>query len=456
MRSVLPVLLALLLLPPPSSASAGDGPVPEGAVLSVSTGKPEFLLGERVVLRLKLTNSGSRPFTISPMVWQRFAVRDEFVEVAMVDAEGRAAWDPFPERMGGGGPSPPDITLAPGESWGEDLELWRYRVPDRAGSWTLRVTRDFSWDPTPARQIPSASATLRFREPTEAEAKGVLAGLESQEPRSRFHAAAHPVYVPLLEARAAAGLAEASDGLALNREPAATRALIRLLASKDRAVAARAGTHLVERIRVPRGGEPGERVRYRRATRGFLHADEDMAPFWLPEFEPAARAAARAFLAGEGVPAAGPAAEVLDLVGTAEDGPAVAAAIDRFAPEFEKETGAGDWRLEDARDRDEAALRAATWSLVERGFRAPSPPEGAGHAMFWLRALRAAEGKDRPAGWEETLQRLASHPRALVRREVAGIARSGMAGSPATARLIIERLAGDPDPRVREAAGAGR
>ena len=450
------LVLALLLLPLPPSAPAGDDPVPEGAVLSVSTEKPDYLLGERVVLRLKLTNNGSRPFSIDPMVWQRFAVRDEFVKVAMVDAEGRAAWDPFPEPMGGGGPSPPAFTLAPGQSWEEDLDLWRYRIPDRAGTWTLHVSRYFSWDGTPERPNPSASATLRFREPTTEEAKGVLDGLQALDSRSRFYSAAHPVYVPLLEERAAAGLDGAVEGLSLCRDPAAVRALLRLFASKERAVAPRARPVRGGRLRGPGGRAGGGRGRYRQVPRGFHNADEDMAPFWLPEYEPAARAAAREFLAGEGTPMAGPAAEVLALVGTAEDGPAVEAAIDRFALEFEKPCAWDDWKRQSAREWDEEALDTAVRCLADRGFHPASPGDGAGQALFWLWALRWADEKDRPPLWWETLKLLAAHPRALVRKHVARFARSGDGGMPWTCRLVAGRLTEDPDERVRKAAGGER
>jgi len=432
-------------------------PVPEGAVLTVTTEKKEYLLGERVVLLLKLTNEGSRPFTIDPAIWQRSAARDEHVTVVMTDKEGRPAWDPFPESMASGGPQPPDVTLRKGESWTENVELWRHRIPDRAGPWTIRISRWFGWEATPERPNPSAEWVLTFREPTVEEAKGVLKALLAEGKRAHLHSACYSVYIPLLEEHAAAGNPAGAEGLTLNRDLAATRALLRMFASKDRAVADRAGGYLVQRIRVPVKEGDGEGSGFRRFGRATVHADEDIAPSWRPEFEAEARAAARAFLAGEGFPVAGAAADVLVLLGTPEDGPALATALDRFSLRFEGRDGFEDpdeWKLDRELERDESGLRMAVIRLLHRGLRPAAAPEGAGDALVWLQALSFAdEEKDRPAEWWATLERLAAHPRALVRMRVASFGRAGDRTKPEVCRRVTALLRKDPDARVRKAAG---
>lgn len=445
--------------PAAGPSPAGEEPVPEGATLSVSTGKAEVLLGERVVLRLRLANGGPLPFTIVPTTYSVGASRDECVSVSLVDADGRPAWDPFPERRGGGGPEADAVTLARGESWEESVDLWRYGIPDHAGTWKVRVSRLFGWRETTARPNPSADRTLSFREPTGEEAKRVLEALaaEGKGGRSRLYAAAYPVFVPLLEERGASGDPDAANGLALDRDLAATRALLRLFASKERAVARRAGEVLAWRVVAPvLVGETGDRIRLRPLQDGPLKAEE-MAGSWRAEFAPEALAAARAFLAGEGDPPVGPAGAYLGGFGTAEDGPLVSGVLERVSLLFERDgkhaPGEEAERL-DHLETEVEGIEAAASELKFRGLTAPADPQTAADALLWIWSDRSP-GAARPAGWMEILERLASHPRALVRREVARLCRHSGSADPLFRRLAL-RLQGDGDARVREAAGKER
>ena len=131
-------------------------PSAPGAEVSLELDKPEYFLGENIILHWHIRNKGDQPFKISiggdnQTGWANRANR---FKVEAFDAEGNPCPDPYPhpKSMGGWYAEP---TLGRGQDFWNDLQLMRYREFTKAGTYTIKVYHDLGWE--------KAGAGVRFQ-----------------------------------------------------------------------------------------------------------------------------------------------------------------------------------------------------------------------------------------------------------------------------------------------------
>ena len=140
-------LAALFLAVLPAQASdegswwnaCATNPVPAGAVVHLKSDRPEYFIGENVLLHFTLENAGTKPFEASFGSDYRGSPRHLRFHIQATRADGIVAADPYPHAicMGGlGGP----LQVPP--SRGEGLE----RQPALEGKVSQGPRRDAAED----------------------------------------------------------------------------------------------------------------------------------------------------------------------------------------------------------------------------------------------------------------------------------------------------------------------
>ncbi len=242
------------LRPPVAVATAGDDArveppgfrnrilVPPLARVTVESDREHYFLGENPLLHLTVENRGRLPFYISNGGDNRGGTRAGRLHITVNDAvSGQAVADPMPEQFNMGGLGG-ERMLQPGGKFTISAALMRYALIERPGVYHIRISHDFGWYSTPARPIPTARLTLRFSEPDAATARQIVAkadspgGLVGNTRSAEFgdHTSLrHPLYLPLLQTRAASGSVAAVNGIGHIKGTPATAALITLAADPE-------------------------------------------------------------------------------------------------------------------------------------------------------------------------------------------------------------------------------
>jgi len=387
-------------------------------------------------------NRGEEPFAISTGMDSRGVSRSVRFRVSAVHEDGGEAADPGVRGMfmGGIGRS---TEVPPGGELAEEVLLPLYRRIDRPGPWTIGVRHDLGWKDAPGRPVPAPEMRLRFREPTEEEARRILERtLAPQDAGSRFagvysrpwnepSALALPRYFPLVAASAREGNVRALDAATWFSDTKATRLLIECLPLVHGDDFERIAYCLGCRLPLP----PGESIH------PFPGRDRKPAVPWDASLDPDLRSwAIRELEAGD--PARiGIAGMYLRCLPAKSDAPTLKTALDRRlagTPAGEGE-GAG-------------ALPEGAYSLFE-AWRAAGgvqdfPPRGPADALGFIEDLRLAEVL-RPPGWEGALASLLSDPQPWIR---AAAVEGCPEPVPTAVRERIPSLLGDPASRVRSGA----
>lgn len=237
--------------------------VPAGAEIHLAADQPVFLLGENILLHYEVKNSGNQPFVVEWGGDNRGSPRHMRLRVIATDEAGRVMEDPTPDPPHFGGPGGRH-SIKPGESFFYSVPVMRYRLFDKPGKYTIRVTHDLGWggDERERAKIPDddarwASTQIGLVMPSPDEAEQIVQNMlrlpdqsgsmgGKQKPYGDFTCLRYAVYLPLLQRLADNGDLRAFEGLAMIPTVQATRAIVARLASKhadvvDAAVAALRG-----------------------------------------------------------------------------------------------------------------------------------------------------------------------------------------------------------------------
>ena len=387
----------------------GSDPVPDNAMVSLSADKAEYFLGENVLVHFTVENVGGPAFNVDSGGDYRGAARALRFEVVAQDQHGNTLADPYPcyDHMGGiGGPT----EVTPDNPFYASVRIVRYARFERPGTYFVRVRHDCGWKATESRPLPEGKIVLRFREPTEAEARnlvvdwlsqppftGVLVGKKSP-PHPDFTQISFGAYLPALAEAAREGNAHAIEGVGSVATPEATRALIDLINSGSEEVAGHATDQLRRRIphHLPRHDtqEPNaDKGRPESHTAWLVRTS------WRDEFAPDVREIAVRLLASGETETVDDGAYLMGGIGVPEDISHLVAALNSELPKTGLKTEERNiyyrrrsvcWRLDDALER-----------LIERGASVPVQPSSPGEVMLFLAGLRT-DHELRPAGWIET------------------------------------------------------
>lgn len=371
-------------------------PVPDGAKVTLEVDRPEYFLGENVLVHFVLQNVGNTAFEASWGGDYRGASRHLRFMVTATDEAGQEAEDPdpFPNCFGGLGGKK---TLEPGQRCTWSLPLMRYCDIVTSGVYTIRATHDFGWKED-ERKRPIGEASITFRVPDSRQARQVVKEMEElparpnmsfgepSEPYADFRCLRHPVYLNILAGRVRDGDKRGLEGLGLIPTVEANTALIRLAQVPDKETALRAANMLNSRLPYPEShyiptppaspNEPRLSIRGRFVERA-----------WDDKLVPQVRRLAAKLLAGDDLPTVAAAAFMIISVGTKEDAPAVLAAINKARnPTFGNRTDPKDNILNMPQPIRE--LLRAMDALRTRGYSLGDHVSGDAEILLYFHILR--------------------------------------------------------------------
>jgi hypothetical protein len=390
---------------------SGGKRVPDGAKVTLATDRPEYFLGENVLLHFILENGGTKPLEADFGGDYRGASRHIRFQVTATDEQGRLAEDPNPNPSCFGGMGGPRV-LGPGERFVESLPLMRYRRILKPGRYTITVKHDFGWKEEGGRKRPVGVTTIRLRMPDRAQAEKIVAQMENlpddpvttwgqkRKDYADFGCLCQPVYLDPLTRRARTGNLKALEGIGCMPSKEATAALISLAGAADAKLAIDAAATLNRRL-------PDPEVKKQLPPRGAFRFDALDArrrftvAAWDDRFAPQVRALAAKFLGMKETDAIGSGALMIGAIGTPADAPVVIAALDRVLdpmvnPRHEPKDNIVNF------PEPIPELLWAMESLHRRGFTLDIAHGLSGDAqiMLWFEWVKEEPGP-RPARWLE-------------------------------------------------------
>lgn len=398
-------LLSLALIPSALPVNAGyesmlagnaTQPVPEGAKVTLELDRPDYFLGENVLVHFVLQNTGDKPFEASWGGDYRGASRHLRFKVTATDEAGQAAEDPDPAHNCWGGLGGPR-TLKPGENFTTSLPLMRYCDIVKPGVYTIRATHDFGWKEG-QRKRPVGETTITFRMPNAEQAERIvseMAGLPDWPDTSwgkrsptyaDFSCLRHPVYLDILAKRIRDGDERAFAGLGRIPTVKATETLIQLAGYPQVGLARKAAETLNNRLPYPESHYITTQVRVSEGSqlsiRGRL-----VERAWAENLVPDVRALAAKLLASEDLPTVAAGAFMITSVGKKEDAPAVLAAINKARnPTHKNRTDPKDNILDTPQPIRE--LLRAMDTLRNRGYSLGEYVSGDAEILLYFHVLR--------------------------------------------------------------------
>ncbi|MEQ2007395.1 MAG: hypothetical protein ABMA26_11410 [Limisphaerales bacterium] len=415
-----------------SRAEEGEARNPKGSVrtdgrITLRTDKPEFFLGENILLHYCVENTGTQAFVVSVGGDYRGAGRATRFRVTVEDERGREMVDPLPPerlQLQMGGLSPLNLTK-PGETWFEDVPVLHYRTIERSGTFTVRVFHDMGWGAEEPRDKRTVSVQIVVREPSAEQALQVLADLDKAKSYNGktwgqkgqatpdYRLLQHSNYLAPLVERAAAGDSVWVTGIASIGTVDATRALLQLTAHPSNSVAAASAAAL--RLRMPKSSwKAKERAAWTPDEMRGLKAPATNT--WQLEFSALARTNAVRLLARPNDACFAAAAAVLGWLGHGSDPPALMTALD----------GALAWPFVKLGTPVPATPRWASQQLVAAldelaavDVPMPASPTTAGEFLGFLAGVGRSENFS-PPGWEASFERALKHEAAMVREAALG------------------------------------
>jgi hypothetical protein len=310
--------------------------VPAGAKVILELDRPEFFLGENVLVHFTLTNTSDQPFEANFGGDYRGATRSLRFVVTAAGEAGHMAEDPDPSGWCLGG-FVQDRKLNPGEKFTRSLPLMCYCRILQPGRYTIQVKHDFGWKEGEHKR-PVGEITVTFRMPTPAEAETVVTTLEKRASTNNafgkysshdadFTTLCQSVYLNPLLSRAEHGSQNALAAIGNIETQEATAALIRLATNADAKLALTAAQVLTLRLPDPAledtngfSGFPPftKEVRRRLVSRS-----------WSTNFATDVRVLATNYLAKSGTNEISTGAFMVQAVGTLAEVPATFEAMER-------------------------------------------------------------------------------------------------------------------------------
>lgn len=319
-------------------ADRGTRPVPAGAKVTLELDRPEYFLGENVLVHFILQNTGDVAFDASWGGDYRGASRRLRFKVTATDEAGQVAEDPDPSPTCFGGLGGTK-TLAPGESYICSLPLMRYCDIVRPGVYTITATHDFGWKED-QRKRPVGETKITFRMPNSRQAEQIVSEMaklpkwpnvsvgERSSAYADFRCLRHPIYLDILADLARDGDVRTIESIGLIPTLKASRALITLAGGSNKELALKAAMTLNNRLPYPESHylpvSPGSSQERQLSTRGRL-----VERAWDEKLIPEVRGLAARLLASEDLPTVAAAAFMVTCVGTKEDASAVLGAINQ-------------------------------------------------------------------------------------------------------------------------------
>lgn len=378
----------------------GDTFIPrgvQGVRIVLSFDKPEFFLGESILLHYGIRNDGHGliPITMGGD-WNTCLGRYEGFQVTATEADGAAVQGVNNKHFLFMDGMLSKQLLEPGTTFTIDLPLSRYSRFEKAGTYTIRVThhRKAAIVPTSGDEdLPAAQTKITLVMPSPEQARQVvdtMAKLSKESSGGKwqhfadFRGLRYPVYLPFLLERIQRNEPVAQGalaGLSKIATPEATQALIGLMDHKDPEIALGATWAVTRRLPIPM-----ETIKYHVSD---IERRDLIARAWRPEFAPEVLRWARQVLASGNHPRLAQAISILVSLGSKEDLPDLIKAMDlTFATA--SDTARHDEFLE------------LVQVLLMRGAAAPQHPKSPGQAVVFLVGLEVR--KDFwPEGWEATV-----------------------------------------------------
>lgn len=389
--------------------AAGE-PVPTEARLSLHFDRPEFHLGENVLAHLVVENAGASTFELDQGGDYRGATRRLRFQVTATDETGRALADPDESGVCFGG-FMSKLKVEPGKSLTFSMPIHPYRRFETPGRYTVRATHDFGWRATPERPHPVAEAQVALRMPTAQEAEAIVAQMETMKDPGMsvgqkspgypdFACLKYPIYLPALILRAERGQLEVFKGLAHIETVEATRELLRLAEHADAKVAEKAIEALLMRLPLPRPLAPEH------AASGWMWWQKERqrraSTCWsADDLGAATRGLAARLLAREETELIAAGAQILEAVGTVEDGREIKTALARALQPWPKPRRQPADNVLDL-PPPFRTLQLAAAALRERGFRVGPQLSGDAEILLYFWQL-ADPNVPRETEWEQTL-----------------------------------------------------
>lgn len=405
-----------------------------GAEISLESDKPEYFLGETVVLHWRIHNAGDQRllFDIGGGFLSPNGTAVESFHMEATNEAGEAAPDPhFHDRaLANWGDV---IALKPGQEYWENLPLMGYCEIDQPGAYTIKVYHDLGWGDVPPKQdfkrrgageippeprkAPVVSTTIRFVMPTPDQARQVVEAMLAEPTRNRteegkkgtvppdFRSLRYPVYLPIAKELVAKGDIRGVTMMGAMAFPEATAALLEAMESKNEAIA-RKGAELF-RERVPQ-------FQYLRPSRASYLAKRA----WREELKYKALGTGWALLAREDRTSLTQGANLVGSYGGKDELPLLIYVMDQVMVEL-KDDDIEQRTYPTGEHSACEALAFASQSLLLREFpfrdelslESPSTP---GRAIVWLVALRI-DDNFRPQGWQEKARDLLEHEIPFIR-----------------------------------------
>jgi hypothetical protein len=414
-------------------ANAEERPAPPSrasdALVSVEVDKPEYFLGENVLLHWHIRNVGDEPFTFSIGGDGRTpdATRAIRFKIEVIDESGRSAPDPYPNPMNMGGPGGEGI-LEPSKDFSDDLQLMRYREITSPGTYTIKVYHDLGWEkigsdeafrrqyqssdiPSAPRVAPVATTTVRFAMPN-AEQAQIVVDMMLTLPKDAngswgkrgqafadFELLRYPIYLSIMQKMAEKGDRRGLNAIGAMAFPEATAALLELMNHHDAGIAGSACDMLLHRTPWGRDAPP---------SRGSYMYERS----WNDELKKSAMASAWKLLATSDRQSICRGARIVQLCGNKNDLATLIPVMDRVLDRFKDD--AVEQRAYPRPTTASESIANACAALLRHNAEPPGEAATSGQAVAWLLALGTNE-KFRPDGWRETARRLVDHEIPFVR-----------------------------------------
>jgi HEAT repeat protein len=399
----------------PGPAPAGKAGAKPAYKVTVTPQRQEYFLGENILVHYRLENTGKEPVRYEKGGFFPTLRRNDGYRVTakLLDDQGRPTGESapaIPEPANFGGP----VThweLPPGGVYEQTLYLPRYLRFEKPGRYRVRVANVIRLEPE--KELSAGETTLTLKQPTLAQARAVYqrmkqlpagpvagSGERSDTEIADFEALLQPVYLKILAEQAARKDQGALAGLGKILTAEATAALVKLieqaLVADDLDFALLVYRQVEGRLPNPRwyDFEPnnpaaGQQDAGRRAL---------VAQVWRPEFAGALRRLAARLARDPAARGLGDLSYIYECVGMPEDLPDLARGYTK-AIEATKTLPFETHQY--FRPRGAAyGYRFATRRLLDRGAKAPVPPQTAGEAAVFFLAL-ASQKDFRPAGWQD-------------------------------------------------------
>ncbi len=410
--------------------------LPEGMKIGLESDKLSYFLGENILIYYRIDNTSDKPFKISTGGDYRGSRPTRF-KVSAVASDGEPVEDPEPFQSNFGGLMP-NPEVKPGESWFEKVYALQYCRFEKPGTYTIHVYHDLGFGEKGAADPREVSITLKLQEPTEEQARAILAADDNAKPdsgnvwgrkgstRLDYARLRHPAYLPaLIERVPGVNFQNALEGMASIRTLEATKALVKLLS--EPACARQAASKLEPRLPHPLSDLAGPWSERRK---------QELVPnAWNAQLAPPVREFALHSLANKNRPDFLLAASLLRCIGTVSEVPALVEALEYAAErtdgEFSADTGYPP-PLSACDKLVEAAVRIGAGNeALPRDIQTP------GHALLFIAQSEEIE-RVSPEEYESNYLKLLSHPIAYVRAKALA---SLSTNTPASlAQLVTQRM----------------